>query len=364
MARHVRAVPGVARPRRARSSGSTTTPTGGSSSAPRSRSRSPTSPLPRRLVERARRGHRPGRRRRAAGPGAARAGSTSTPPASCSPTPTPTASARRWPCSRCPFSLGVIVIIVVAMAQLAFVDPGAPRRGAGALPWPRPAQQLLHEEGRAARVRGTGPGRRRVRRRPRELRGRPGRQDPRPRGAGGRAPASAGRGSPARAARRRTSPRGLRTRPRRPAEPRHDRAALVGRITRGQRGGHDRRARASHGALRHPRLPVPHRRLPPRGAAPGRRGQRPADACARGAHPGRARSAARAPRRAARGGARRRGLLLRRGDRARRRDHPGDRRARSSRWSGRPAPARRPCAACSSTSSTRRAGRSGSAAPR
>ncbi len=82
---------------------------------------------------------------------------------------------------------------------------GAPRRRDRPVPRPGRPQQRLHEAGRAAGRGGPGPGRRRVERGPRELRGRAAREDARARGARGRAAAGARRGPPSRAADRRSA---------------------------------------------------------------------------------------------------------------------------------------------------------------
>ena len=137
-------------------------------------------------------GHRPLPRR------ARCAGSTSTPPASCSPTPTPTASGRPWRCSPFPSRSAWCVLIGVSMALLATVDWVLFGVGVALFPGPRGAQQRLHEARRAAGGGRPGPGRRRVERRPRELRGRARREDARPRGSGGGADARARRGAAAR----------------------------------------------------------------------------------------------------------------------------------------------------------------------
>ena len=78
---------------------------------------------------------------------------------------------------------------------------GAPRRRRRPVPRPGRPQQRLHEARRAAGRGRPGPRRRRVERRPRELRGRAAREDARARGPRGRPAAGAGRGAPPRAAR-------------------------------------------------------------------------------------------------------------------------------------------------------------------
>ena len=238
-----------------------------------------------------------------------------------------------------PFSLGVVVIIVVSMVQLAFVDPALLLIGAGPVPEPGPAQPLLHPAGRAARRPRPGPGRRRVGGGPRELRGRAGREDPRPR-ATGRSPGSRHAAEELRRARLVVG------RLRAGFEPGLDAlpnlgtvaAALARGLAGVDRRPHHRRAGAGDGPVRHPRLPVPDRGLPPRGAAPGRRGPRP-DRRASSAAPSDAgpTDAAPPPRRPARRRPRRRALRATATTSCSTASRPASHRARSSRSSARPA---------------------------
>ena len=246
-----------------------------------------------------------------------------------------------------PFSLGVVVIIVVAMVQLALVDPVLLLVALGPVPRPRAAQQRLHQARRGpppraqARVGAVSAvahesfdgalvvktlGLEDGRRAPADAR--PTRCVTSGWSSGACAPASSQASTP--------------------SQPRHHRPAWLG-TWRVSRRRHHRRARAGHGAVRHPRLPDAGRRLPAGGAARGRRRPRPDRGRPRRARP-RAPRAPAAPRRAARRRARAASLRATgRGARARRARRSADAPARSSPSSARPVPGKTTSAACSPT---------------